>query len=107
MNARVLVLVLDLAAAVFDAHVHAQKGFLLVFGKRIPQTAEGDRQVAGRLGDGIEVLMEHAVGRGENGAVPPVEALKVSIALVPVDAVAVSGYRKDVEVGPVTVRLLV
>src|SRR5581483_9506433 len=62
VDARILVLVLDLAAAGLDVDVHAQEGLLLVFREGIAQPAEGDGQVAGRLGADVEVLVEQHVG---------------------------------------------
>src|SRR5689334_17574777 len=42
VDARILVLVLDLAPAVLDAHVHAHEHPALVGGERVAQAAEGD-----------------------------------------------------------------
>ena len=45
MDARVLVLVFDLAAAVLHAHVHAKEHMALVGGERVAQAAERDSEV--------------------------------------------------------------
>src|SRR5882757_2821959 len=44
--ARVLVLVLDLAAAILHAHVHPEEEVTLVRGEGITQAAEGDGEIA-------------------------------------------------------------
>ena len=107
VDARVLVLVLDLTAAVLDAHVHAHEHPALVGGEGITQAAEGDGEIARRIGRRVEVLVKHLVGRREHPAMPPVDAHEILVALVPQQRVAVPGHGKDVEVGAVPVRLLV
>src|SRR5687768_14507744 len=56
-HARVLVLVLDLAATLADALVSVPEEALLVAGERIADAPEGDRQVARREWGGVEVLV--------------------------------------------------
>ena len=107
VDARILVLVFDLAAAVLDAHVHAHEHVALVGGERIAQAAEGDREIARGIGRRVEVLVEHLVGRREHHAVLPVDALEVLLALVPEQRIAVAGDREDVEIGAVAMGLLV
>src|SRR5439155_9836319 len=46
MDAWILVLVFDLAAAILDATVHPQEHVALVGGERVAQAAEGDGEVA-------------------------------------------------------------
>ena len=88
VDARVLVLVLDLTAAVLDADVHAHEHPALVGGEGIAQAAEGDGEIARRLGRGVEMLVEHLVGRREHPAVLPVDAHEILVALVPQQRVA-------------------
>src|SRR5215831_18589830 len=107
VNARVLVLVLDLAAAVLDGHVHALEHVALGFGERIAQAPEGNCEIARRIAAGVEVLMEHLVGRREHHAMFAVDAHQVLGDVVPKQRKAMAGDREDVEVRPVAVRLLV
>ena len=46
VDAPVLVLVFDLAAAILHVDVHAREDMALGFGERIAQAAERDREVA-------------------------------------------------------------
>src|SRR5262245_50333094 len=107
MDARVLVLVFDLATALFHADVHAQEDTALVGGERITQAAEGDGKVPRRITRRIEMLMEHLVRWGEHPAVPPVDAHEILVAFIPEQRETVSGHGKDVKVRPVPVRFLV
>src|SRR5262249_46026648 len=83
VDARVLVLVFDLAAAVLDAHVHPQEDTALVGGEGVAQAAEGDGVVARGSGRGVEVLVEHLVRRREHPAMLPIDAHEVLCAVVP------------------------
>ena len=107
VDARVLVLVFDLAAAFLHVDVHAHEHMPLGRRERIAQAAEGDREIARRIGRGVEVLVEHLVGRREHDAVLPVDAHQILGALVPEQRIAVAGDGEDVEVGAVAVGLLV
>ena len=63
-------------------------------------------QQAFRRRPGVEVLVEHPVGRHDHGADLPVEALRL-LALVPHQREALAGKDDDVGARPVAVRLLV
>src|SRR5437879_3384334 len=87
MDARVLVPILDLVAAILGA---GGEGDLLAEnfrtarrGEGIAQAAEAGCQVAGGLRAGGEMLVELLVGGRENDTVLPVDAYEVPIALVP------------------------
>src|SRR5262245_29099865 len=73
VDARILVLVFDLAAALLDGHVHAPEHVALGLGEWIAQAPEGDREIACRIARCIEMLVEHLIGRREHHAVLPVE----------------------------------
>src|SRR5215469_5530094 len=107
VDARVLILVLDLAPPISDADVHAGERSPLVFRERVAEAAEGHREVARRRGADVEMLVEHHVRRRVNAAVPPVDAVKVLVVLVPEQRVTLACDREDVEVSAVAVRLLV
>src|SRR5262245_47327558 len=49
VDARILVLVFDLAAALLDGHVHALEHVALGLGEWIAQAPEGDREIACRI----------------------------------------------------------
>src|SRR5438067_8432680 len=107
VNAWILVLVFDLAAAVLHTHVHPEKHAPLVGGEGIAQAAERDREIARGMDVGIEVLVEHLVRRREHPAVAPVDALEILVAFVPEQRKAVAGHGKDVKIRTVPVRFLV
>jgi hypothetical protein len=107
VDAWILMLVFDLAAAVLDAHVHPQEHVALVGGERVAQAAEGDGEIARGIGCRIEVLVEHLVRRREHPAMLPIDAHEVLCALVPQQRETVAGDGEDVEVGTVAVRLFV
>src|SRR5690242_3694089 len=105
-----LVFELDLVAAQLDAYRHrplpvpaAHEGAALRLGERVAQAAECGREVPRRLVAGVEVLVEHAVGRGEHGAVPPAHLAEVLLAFVPEQRIAMPGHAHHVEVRPVAV----
>src|SRR5690606_6497862 len=75
VDARILVLILDLVAALLDAGVDAAAEQLaLALDEWIAHGAERDREVTGGDLVGIEVLVEDAFGRHEHHAVLPVDA---------------------------------
>ena len=108
MDAGVLVLVLDLVAALFDRLVDLVRPDLaLALGQRVADRAHLDGEVARRLRAGVEVLVEHLVGRGDNHAVVPVDADEVVLVLIPQQRIAVAGQGDDVGPVEMPVRLLV
>ena len=100
-------LVLDLAAAVLDADVHAREDPAFVGGEGIAQAAEGDGEVARRIGRGVEMLVNHLVGRREHPAVLPVDAHEILLAFIPQKREPMPRHRENVEVRAVPMRLLV
>ena len=62
-------------------------------------------QMAGGLRAGVEVLVEHHVGRREHPARPPVHARHLGVALVEQQRIARAGDDVEVHVGGVAVRL--
>src|SRR5262249_27702966 len=83
MDARVLILVVDLRTAFLDRGVGILLELHLVREHGIAVAAHRDRKVAGGLGTGVEMLMEHAVGRREHETVAPFVPLELGVALVP------------------------
>src|SRR5262245_37295501 len=87
MNSRVLVLVLDLVAAVpsagGDSDLLAQNLRTARRRERVAQAAEAGGKIAGRLRAGREMLMKLLIRGREHDAVLPVDAHEVLIALVP------------------------
>src|SRR5207302_10171968 len=83
-NAGVLVLVLDLPAAGADAAVDAvAEQRPLVAAEGVADAAEGDRQVPGGPGGGVEVLVEHHVRGRVDPPGLPVDAAWLLLPLVP------------------------
>src|SRR5207245_4654070 len=91
VDARVLVLIFDLTAAVLYAHVHAHEHPTLVGGERIAQAAEGHGEIARGIRGGVEVLVEHLVRRREHPSMLPIDPYEVFLALVPQQREAVPG----------------
>src|SRR5207249_2840061 len=109
MDARVLVGVFDLGAAFLDAHVSAAafRADAALPDDGIALGAEPDGDIARGPLAGVEVLVEHAVRWREAHAVPPIDALKVAVALVPKECIAGAVDKEDVQAGPVPMALLV
>ena len=108
MNPRVLVFVLDLVAAIGDGGVDAageEPAFVLDEG--VAHAAQGHRQVTRWGGGGVVVLVEHLIGRREDDAMGPVDALEVLVPVVPQQRIAMAADGEDVEVGAVAVALLI
>src|SRR5262249_23175729 len=105
MDARILVLVFDLTAALLHALRYArlvvlagaEEGHTLRLPGRIAQPADGGGEIAGGLGARIEVLVELLIGRHENRSVLPVDTAEVLLALEPHERVAVPNDAHDVE----------
>src|SRR5262249_60277348 len=109
MDALILILILDLGAALLDADVGAPafRPDPALEHDRIALGAEADGDIARRPGAGAEVLMEHVIWRRKAHAVAPVDTLEIAVALVPEERVARAGDEEDVQAGPVPVPLLV
>src|SRR5262249_60343255 len=99
MDARILIRVLDLGAALLDATSGAPafRADPALEHDRIALGAEADGDIARRPGAGAEVLMEHVLGRREAHAVAPVDALEIPVALVPEQRVARAVDEEDVQ----------
>src|SRR5207247_4455909 len=88
VNARILILVFDLVAALLDAGRDRAPGAgaggagraALHGGQRIAQAADAGREIARRPVAGVEVLVELAFGRRKHHAVLPVDAQEVLVA---------------------------
>src|SRR5947207_523249 len=98
VDARVLILIFDLAAAVLDIDVHAGEHMALGGRERIAQPPEGDGEIARGIARGVEMLMEHLVGRREHHAVLPIDPHQVLGDSVPEQRIAVAGDGKDMEI---------
>src|SRR5262245_54252231 len=109
MDAWILILVLDLGAALLDADVGAPafRADPALEHDRIALGPEADGDIARRTGAGAEMLVEHVVGRREAHAMAPVDALEIAVALVPEQRVPRAVDEEDVQAGPVPVPLLV
>src|ERR1043166_679299 len=115
VDARVLVLVLDLVAAFLDVDRHrallarldAEQRAALRQRERIAQAADAGGEIARRLLARIEVLVELLVARRKHRAVLPVDAGEVPLAVEPGERVAVAGDAHHVEAGPAAVALRV
>src|SRR5262249_57971117 len=111
MNSRVLVLVLDLIAAVLGT---GGEGYLLAQNlrtargcERIAQAAETGREIAGGLRAGREMLMKLLIRGREDDAVLPVDTHEVPIVLVPHQRKSAATDTHHMIAGAVAVRLLV
>src|SRR6516162_10960399 len=91
VDARVLILVFDLIAAVLDAFRHrrrvafagAEERNALRLHGRIAQAPDRAGEIARRRRPGIEMLMKLPVGRHQHHAVFPVDAAEIFFVLVP------------------------
>src|SRR5689334_17825867 len=96
MDPRILVLVLDLVAALLDAcrdrALDARCGRArrapLRRGERVPQAANAGRQIAGGTAAGVEMLVELAIGRGNDDTMLPVNADEILVAFEPQQRIA-------------------
>src|SRR5438552_1790017 len=103
MDALVLVLVFDLAAAIRYIDVHSLEHMTLGLGERVAQAPEGDRQIARRIGRRIEMLVEHLIGWSEYDTVLPVDPHEILGDVVPEQRVAVAGDGEHMEIRTVPV----
>src|SRR5438093_2403470 len=101
-DVRVLVLVLDLPAALFLAHV----GAVAILGVAYHQGTEGVGEVAGGLGAAVEVLVVLTVPGREDRAFLPRDLLFL-LASVPEERIADAAQDDDLRARPVLVGLLV
>src|SRR4030095_5801567 len=76
MDARIFVFEFDLPAAVLDARVSPALAVLHPHEAEFP-AAPAQRQIARRLGAGIEMLMEPLIGRHHHAAGFPIDPLHV------------------------------
>ena len=108
VDARILILVLDLPAALLHGNGAAAFGALAPErNERIAPASEAAGEVARRLVAGIEMLMEHPERRRVHEAVLPGKFLEFRFALVPQQRIALAVHRMHMGAGGVTVRLLV
>src|SRR5499427_1442868 len=115
VDARILVLVFDLVAALLDVERHrallagldAEERAPLLHCERITQSADPGGEVARREIACVEMLVELPVGWWKYHAVLPVEPPEVFLGLIPQQRIAVAGDAHDVEAGPVAVAFLV
>src|SRR5262249_51283966 len=107
VDARVLVLVFDLAAAVLDADVHAHEHPTFISGERVAEAAEGDGEITRGIWGSVEVLMEHLIWRREHPSMFPIDAHEVPLALVPQQRETMAGDGKDVKIGTVAMRFFI
>src|SRR5215208_1473971 len=106
MNARILILIVDLQAAFVDRGFRSGLALDLARQHRITVAAERDREIARGLRAGVEMLVEHAVGRREDKAVLPFMALEAVVACLPHQRVAGAIDCEDVRAGTMAVALL-
>src|SRR5262249_42974415 len=114
VDARVLILELDLIATVLEA---AREGLLflrirvpelaLLRRRRVADSTEGSSDVPRGFVAGDEVLVKLHLARWKARTVRPVDAREVGIALIPQERVARAAQREDEGAGIVPVRLLV
>src|SRR5215204_6505429 len=107
MDARILILIVDLQAAFVDRGFRSGLALDLARQHRIAVAAERDREIARGLRAGVEMLVEHAVRRREDKAVLPFMPLEVLVAFLPHPRVAGTIDREDVRAGTAAVALLV
>src|SRR5712671_6812095 len=101
VNARILIFVIDLRAALLDRSIGRLLELHLVGENGITIAAHRNREIARGLRPRVEMLVEHALGRSEDETVPPFVTLEFAVALVPHQRIARTRNRKDMRAGPV------
>src|SRR4051812_38127516 len=115
MDPWILVLVLDLVAALLDAGrdrtLEARCGGArrapLRCRERIPQAADAGRQIAGGTAAGVEMLMELPVGWRNDDTMLPVDANELPVTLEPQQRIAGTDHAHHMIAGEVAVAFLV
>src|SRR5262245_20723931 len=108
VDARILILVFDLTAALLHRDRTAAFGALAAErDKGIAPAAEAAGEIARRLAACVEVLVEHPERRRVHEAVAPGKFLELLITLVPQQRVALPIDRMNMGAGSMAVRLLV
>src|SRR5260221_7979224 len=91
MNARILILVFQLAAALLNRQRARALGAFAPEGNEwVTPAAEAARQITRRDRAGVEVLMEHPERRRVHESVPPRKFLELRIALMPQQRVSLA-----------------
>src|SRR5262245_52363844 len=108
MDARILILVLDLPAALLNGYRAAAFGALAAERNEwITPASETAREIARRLVACIEMLVKHPERRRVHETVPPREFLEFRIAFVPEERIALPVHCMNMRAGGMPVRLLV